>query len=268
MLDKPVQSLSYTDFIGVVNQWNVPPGAYNTLSRWITHSRIDESSEVLEIACSTGFSLRETAYMTNCSGLGIDISSKSVDAANYNLARCNLDLNIEFKCANAYSAKFDRKFSHMIIGGALKFFPKPESLLKTSTNWLNDEAYILASPFFVTSEIPDELLKRAHAVFGITPTIEGYKEVMTLYENFEIVHEEKYNIVSETKDEIKKYCNDTIEYSAERLGKISDEQRNEIFNRLFDVREMSNRLRPFQKYSCLVLRYRKNIYPRRLVELF
>jgi hypothetical protein len=41
-----------------------------------------------------------------------------------------------------------------------------------------------------------------------------------------------------------------------------------MYDRLYEIKKMSNDLRPYQMYSVLVLRYRKAVYPNRFVELF
>jgi len=58
-----IKQLSYTDFVGFVNQWNVLPGSYSTLSKWANYSRMDKNSRLLEVACTTGFSSRELATL-------------------------------------------------------------------------------------------------------------------------------------------------------------------------------------------------------------
>ncbi len=57
-----IKQLSYTDFVGFINQWNVLPGSYSTLSKWAIYSRMNKNSRLLEVACTTGFSSRELAY--------------------------------------------------------------------------------------------------------------------------------------------------------------------------------------------------------------
>ena len=62
-----VKSISYTDFVGLINQWNVLPGSYNTLSKWANFSGLNKKSRLLEVACTTGFSSRELALLSGCS---------------------------------------------------------------------------------------------------------------------------------------------------------------------------------------------------------
>ncbi len=45
-----IWNLSYTDFVSFVNQWNVLPGSYSTLSKWAVHSKMDKKSRLLEVA--------------------------------------------------------------------------------------------------------------------------------------------------------------------------------------------------------------------------
>ena len=74
-----IKQLSYTDFVGFINQWNVLPGSYSTLSKWAVYSKMNKNSRLLEVACTTGFSSRELATLTGCSGEGFDLSEGSIE---------------------------------------------------------------------------------------------------------------------------------------------------------------------------------------------
>src|SRR3989338_4324276 len=92
-----IKQLSYTDFVGFANQWNVLPGSYSTLSKWAVHSRMDKSSRLLEVACTTGFSSRELSVLTGCNGEGFDLSKNSITMANYNKAQYAPNINFLYK---------------------------------------------------------------------------------------------------------------------------------------------------------------------------
>ena len=116
--------------------------------------------------------------------------------------------------------------------------------------------------------MPDNLIERAQKIFQITPTSVPYKEIMKLYNKLEIIFEERNNLVQETEEELNYYCKSTIGRTCEML-KIDDADiYKAMYERLYDVKKMSNDLRPYQMYSILVLRYRKSTYPNRFVELF
>lgn len=265
-----IKNLSYTDFVGLINQWNVLPGSYVTLSKWARFSDLDKKSNLLEVACTTGFSSRELALSTGCKGEGFDLSAKSVAMAKYNKEQYAPKIKLSYKVADGYKfeAKSKKPFTHIVVGASLGFFPDSEKMLEKCISMLSDGGYILASPFYVTKKIPAALIKRAQKVFEITPTSVPYKEIMKLYNKLEVVFEERNDLVQETEEELAHYCKSTIDRAVKMLEVNDPAVYKAMYDRLYEVKKMSNDLRPYQMYSVLVLRYRKNIYPNRFVELF
>lgn len=265
---KKIQEMLYTDFVALVNQWNVLPGSYVTLSQWSQYANINQNSRVLSVACTTGFTLRELATLTKCSGIGIDISEASAEMANINKATYAPDLNLEYFYQDAYHYKPTEKFTHIEVGAALKFFPDVEKITKKITSWLVDGGYLLVCPYYISKPVPQELVERAKEVFGITITTENYKDVMSVYKGFEIMYEDRKDIIQESEAEMHWYTESTIKRACE-MHNIQDEAlRNALYERLYAIKKMANDLRPYQAYTTLVLRYRKSIYPNRYVELF
>lgn len=263
-----VKSISYTDFVGLVNQWNVLPGSFVTLSKWVQFSDLNKNSRILEAACTTGFTSRELALMTGCSGVGFDISKASVEMAKYNKKIYAPKIKIEYMCQDGYKYETKKKFSHIIFGAALRFFPDPEKMLKRSLSFLEDGGKILSTEFYTIKPIPKELIKKAQKVFNITPTEVPYKEVMKIYRGLEIVYEERNILVQETPDELAHYCKSTIDRACKMLKIDGKSVYEAMYDRLYQIKEMSNLLRPYQNYNVLVSRYRKSTYPDRYVELF
>lgn len=263
-----IEGLSYTDFVGFINQWNVLPGSYVTLSKWATFSNLNKNSHLLEIACTTGFSSRELSLLSGCSGEGFDLSKKSIEMAIYNKEKYATSINFSYFVEDGYKYKNSKLFTHIIVGASLGFFPEPEKMLDKCTEMLSDGGYILASPFYVSKNIPESLLKRAHKIFGILPTNISYKEVMNLYNKLEIVFEERNNLIQETEEEIDYYCKSTINRACKMLNCTDKYLYNSMYKRLYSIKKMSNDLRPYQMYNVIVLRYRKSVFPNRFVELF
>src|SRR4051812_27045729 len=77
-------AMTYPDFVGYINQWNVLPGAYSTLNEWATFSRLGPEGRLLQLGCTTGFQARELAVLTGCSAHGLDVSALAVEAARHN----------------------------------------------------------------------------------------------------------------------------------------------------------------------------------------
>lgn len=263
-----IKSLSYTDFVGLINQWNVLPGAYVTLSKWVCFSGLNKKSNLLEVACTTGFSSRELALLSGCKGEGFDLSEKSVEMANYNKKKYAPNINFSYMVADGYKFKTKKLFTHIVVGASLGFFPDSAKMLEKCITMLSDNGYILASPFYIVKQMPDVLIKRAQKIFEITPTSVSYKDIMKLYNKLDVVFEEKNDLVQETEEELHHYCKSTIDRASTML-KIEDKDvYKTMYNRLYEIKKMSNDLRPYQMYSVLVLRYRKKVYPNRFVELF
>jgi len=263
-----VKSVSYTDFVGLLNQWNVLPGSFVTLSKWIQFSGLNKKSHILEAACTTGFTSRELARMTDCSGIGFDISKASVEMANYNKKIYAPKIKINYLCQNGYKFESKGKFSHIIFGAALRFFSDPERMLKKSLTLLEDEGKILSTEFYTIKPIPKILIKRAQKVFNITPTEVPYKEVMKIYKGLEIIYEDRNILIRETPEELAHYCTSTIDRACKILKINNKSIYKAMYDRLYQIKEMSNLLRPYQNYNVLVSRYRKSVYPNRYVELF
>lgn len=261
-----IKSLSYTEFIGLVNQWNVPPGAYETVNKWVKFSNMNEESNTLEIACTTGFSLREASGFSSCTGVGIDISEKSINRAVDN---GEYNKKIKYMVKDAYDYKPDERFSHIIIGASLRFFDNPVKILeKCCKDFWSDEGYLLSCEFYVNKPVPDNLVDEAYRVFDIEITQVPYKEVMSVYEGLEMIYEDRKKPLSETEKELKYYCKCTIDRAMKDLNITDDSIYQACFDRLYEIKGISNKLRDFQNYNILVHRYRKNLFPNRFVELF
>lgn len=263
-----IRDLAYSDFVGLINQWNVLPGSYTTISKWAAYSKMNNTSRLLEVACTTGFSSRELATLTGCRGEGFDLSEKSIEMARYNKEQYAPDVNLSYVVADGYQYTPQQKFTHIAIGASLGFFPDPEKMLGRCIEMLRDGGYVLAAPFYITKPFPEHLVRRAQEIFGITPTSVSYKEIMQMYNKFEIIYEDRNELIPETDEELHYYCKSTIDRAC-TIRDVNDKKvYDTMYERLFEVKKMSNELRPYQRYSVLVLRYRSSVYPYRFVELF
>lgn len=263
-----INTMSYTDFVGLINQWNVPPGSYATINKWALFGHVNAKSRVLEVACTTGFSLRELSILTNCNGTGFDISKLSVEKAIKNKNEHATKCDIDFTCEDGYNFFTEEKFSHIIFGASLRFFPDSVAMFNKAISMLKDKGCILSCEFYIVKPIPVSLVVEAKRTFGITITQEKYKKVMGTYKGLELLYEEKNVPTMETKAELKHYCESTVNRAC-KMHNIDDSRiRKIIFDRIYKIKDMSNRLRPYQNYNVLVHRYREKLYPNRYVELF
>ena len=264
-----LKKMSYTEFISFAHQWNIPPGSFVTLNEWAIFSRINKDSRILEIASTTGFSSREIARITGCSAVGIDICPSSVERAIFNQKLYAEDLNLEYICMDACNYKTEKKFTHIILGAALGFFKNPEKMIEKLKGLLEDNGMILVSPYYLKGEkLPKELIEQTKRIIEINPTNFDYYTAIKPYENFEILYESRKDIIPETEDQMKKYSKDTINKACELNGITDKKIIDYMYERMYEIKNICNELHKYFGYSVIVLRYRKDIYPNRYVELF
>lgn len=266
-----INGLSYPDFIGFINQWNTPPGALVTLSKFATFSGLNKSSRLLDVGCSTGFNSRELSVLSGCGGIGFDISQRSVEMARYNLKIVAPKSRFNYQVSDGESLRFKQKFTHIVTAENIKFFKDPELMLQKCATWLGDGGYILASPYFQVRAMPQKLVSGMHRQLGIPLKAFknfSYKDVMDLYNKFEIVYEDKQYPVVETSKELEYYAESVIDGACALRSIKEPELRECMKNKLLGYRKLINESRKYQGFTVLVLRYRKSFYPKRLIALF
>lgn len=235
---KYLESLSYTDFVAFINQTNVLPGAYDTLNRWIKYSNITSNSFILDVACTTGFKSREISYLTNCKGEAFDISKFAIESAKKNQIKILNKENINYFQQNGYKYTTNKKFTHIILGAGLGFFSDPKKMLDICIDLLEEDGFILASPYYIKKEIPEEIMNKFKEILDIYPTNKFYKGIMNIYLNsgLEILYEERKDIIPETEEEIKFYVDSTIKHLYTN-SQFDKEALNFANNRLYEIKK-------------------------------
>ncbi|MCY7911079.1 methyltransferase domain-containing protein [Bacillus inaquosorum] len=267
-LEVELGNLDYVDFISRVNQYNIPPGSLSTVSEWIFFSNINSNSKVIEIACNTGVVGREISLRTGAKVKGIDVNEEAVKAARKNKKLLSV-YNCEYEVLDFFDLPNTEKFTHATIGASLGFFKNKVEFTKKLTSIFDDKGYLLASPYYSSGNMPAHLIEESKQVLGITPTSSSYKEIMKDFSGLEVVYESRKNIIPEEDYEMKQYAKDTTDFFFENNQHLySKNAYNYIYNRLLQIKEVSNELHKYQSYSVMVLRYDQRIYPKRLVELF
>ena len=142
-----VWAASYPDFVAMVNQTNVMPGAFSTLNTWALQSRMGKHSTLLDVACTTGFTSRELASLTSCEAVGFDLAADAVAVATYNHAHHHTHLDLDYVHADGMSFTPRRRFTHIAVGAALGFFPDPNAMAERLVGFLAEGGYLLASPY-------------------------------------------------------------------------------------------------------------------------
>lgn len=263
-----VWSAPYPDFIAMVNQTNVPPGAHTTLNTWALHSRLGPESTLLDVACTTGFTSRELARLTGCAAVGFDLSKDAVALACYNHHTTAPELDLSYVQADGRTFDPGRRFTHIAVGAALGFFPDPAAMAARLLHHLHDGGHILAAPFWSDADLPEQIADLRRDVFGITSPLEARHQALTLFHGLDVLHQQDHHITPETDEDIDHYCASTITRACAQAGVDDSAVREAMLDRLRQIKHATNRLRKYLRYSVLVLRYNAADHPARYVELF
>jgi len=263
-----VWSAPYPDFVAMVNQTNVMPGAFATLNTWALHSRMTDDSRLLDVACTTGFTSRELARLTDCAATGFDLSADAVALAEYNHRTSGHQLRLHYTRADGATFAPGRTFTHIAVGAALGFFPDPPAMATHLLSLLEDGGYVLAAPFWSDEPLPPDVAAVRRGVFGITSPMETREQAHSLFHGLDVMHQTDHRLTPESDDDIAHYCHSTVNRACDQAGIEDPAIRKAMLDRLAGVKRATNQLREYQHYTVLVLRLDRRSYPRRFVELF
>ncbi|MFD7645675.1 class I SAM-dependent methyltransferase [Kitasatospora sp. NPDC059795] len=263
-----VWAANYPDFVAMVNQTNVMPGAHATLNTWALHSRLGRQHHLLDVACTTGFTSRELARLTDCAATGFDLSADSVALARYNHQLLDPSLRLAYHQADGTTFTSEHTFTHIAVGAALGFFPDPPAMARRLLNLLAPDGYVLASPFWAPEPLPDHAAAVRRDVFGITSPMETRDQALALFAGLDVLHQADHTLTPEPADAIDHYCRSTVDRVLDQSGGTEPAVRSAMTERLRQIKHATNTLRAHQHYTVLVLRYDARTYPNRYVELF
>jgi len=263
-----VWAASYPDFVAMVNQTNVMPGAFSTLNTWALQSRMGKHSTLLDVACTTGFTSRELASLTSCEAVGFDLAADAVAVATYNHAHHHTHLDLDYVHADGMSFTPRRRFTHIAVGAALGFFPDPNAMAERLVGFLAEGGYLLASPYWSEDELPSEIAELRKNVFGITSPLPTRSAAMAPFRGLRTLHEEDHQPASESEADLATYCVATINRVCRQAQITVAPVREAMIERLRGIKDATNRLRPHLRYTTLVSAYDSAEYPHRYVELF
>lgn len=183
--------MHYADLIGRLAVENLPCGGVQTVRYWVHSGGIDASSHVLDLACSTGFSIRTVSQWTGCTGCGLEISDEAVQSARGMMRRSGADL--EIIRGDAECLPFDvGQFSHILAGSVFGFFRRPDSALRECARVLRPLGKLCTSTFFYHSSPPNSLLDKVERAAGFRPRTSWTKAYWAKFysQEFELVASE------------------------------------------------------------------------------
>ncbi|WP_426390706.1 ThiF family adenylyltransferase [Variovorax sp. R-27] len=164
-----IKKTSYPALVGYLRQENSPPGGEKTIRYWINKGNIKEKSSILDLACSTGYSSRNTAKLTGCSGVGIDVEMCAIESAKNMAARDGVS-HLQFESGDAENLSFkDSEFTHILAGCTFAFIQNQQAAINEVRRVLRGGGILCVSSFFYSQEPPVDVLDAIELHVGFRP---------------------------------------------------------------------------------------------------
>ncbi|MHA7066225.1 class I SAM-dependent methyltransferase [Azospirillum argentinense] len=169
MLGTELMELSYPDFIARLGHENLPPGGDATISEWILQSRLDKHSQVLDLACSTGYATRRVEQWTAACCVGLDISQAAIKSA---LAlTTSQNAGVAFLVGDAAALPFKNSaFTHVLAGCNFAFIQPRWRALGECARVLARGGMLVAADFFYHNPPEEALLTAVADAIGFRPS--------------------------------------------------------------------------------------------------
>lgn len=250
-----VPDLSYPDFVALMGQENTPPGGHKTLRAWFEKAGVGAESHLLDLACSTGFSSRNLAKISGCSGTGIDISSAAVEKALMKRKMSGLD-RLDYRVADACQLPFpDQEFSHVLAGCNFAFIRDRQKALSECRRVLKENGRLCVANFYYKTRPDTAMLDDVEKVIGFRPEPawtsnywwKFFREQFTLAweKDCDLPVEPEAKVVAWVERQIRVVCR-------EALAPFPFPVVAACYDRLLNTRLVLNRHRQFQASSIQI----------------
>ena len=240
-----IEKISYPDFVGLTGQENTPPGGMSTIDYWCKFGGIDKESMLLDLACSTGFSSRMCSQKTGSSAYGIDLSKPSICSATHKSIKKN---NLSYLVADATELPFkDQLFTHILGGCNFGFIQDREKSLIECSRVLKSNGKLCIGTHFYKETPPEEILDLVKSSINFRPCGHWSKEwwISFFEKHFKLTDIKVVELPVVEEEKIKKWCKGMIE---EQSLNVSNERKEQLINRLIDIRLVLNRHRNYQSF--------------------
>ena len=253
-----IENMSYTDFISFLQEENRPSGGKHTVREIVKNTFINESSNVLEIGCTNGFSSFEISRLIKCNVIGIDINSNSIDNAQRKLEKLKeIFPKLSFINASAYELPFpDNKFDLIMSGNAGSFMNDQNRALKECFRVLKPYGFVATVPIWYRNKVPNKIIDSISNVIGIEIIPRSKSDWIELFQknNFEIYYCKDCMFPNIDNKKIDEYVNFFI--LKEHIKCLSAELKDVIMKKWMKIIKIFRDNLEYASFSIVILRKR------------
>lgn len=254
-----IEKMPYFDFLAHLDEHNRPPGGKDTLRLLVQNAFITEKSNVLVVACNSGYSTFEVAHLSKCKITGLDINKEAIKTAGKFLKKYHQDLKgkVNFVVGDGSMLPFkDNSYDVTFSAGGTAFIPDFKKALREYERVTKPWGFVADIIFFNHSKAPDSVLNNINTLIGtnfkhrtMEYWIEQYKN--TGLEVYYYVHEK---LTPASKEKITDYCHSLVDQKD-----WSDDVKKIAFKRLYLLMDLFNENHKYLSYGVFIMR--KRPYP-------
>lgn len=251
-----VNEMSYADFVAFIRQPNAPPGGVETIFEWQKISAVSSKSNVLDLACSTGFSSRVLSLMTDCVGIGIDQSAAAVAEAIWQASLANVSFRLTYVVGDATQLPFaGDTFSHVIVGSSFGFIQSKALALSECRRVLRFDGALCVATFHYTLPPSLILLERVEKVIGYKPDSHRDRDYWREFfcDGFSIQSERHLSLQVLNVDQVEAAVTRFIYVESKAFSIAKPVWQSAAVERLRKIRLVLNEHRKYQAASILCL---------------
>lgn len=244
-----IDTMSYPDFVGLIDQQNTPPGSRATLEYWIATTHVDQNSRLFDLACSTGYSSRYAARVAGAQAFGVDLSASAVASARSQAVRDGIEHLVEYAVGDACRVdKPDSSFTHVAGGCNFAFIGDRHAALSETHRLLRPAGMLCTANFFYRKTPPEEMLDSVSRAIGFRPDSGWVYSYWNGFFSrcFELAEEKIYFPQPENATELKERIFSYFLTGNHRFNSANEEIKLALAERLFRTREILSTHRLYQ----------------------
>jgi len=254
VLPKKIKDMSYTDFIGLINQENRPPGGKFDINKILSKTFIDRKSNVLEIGCSNGFTSLEIARLVECNIWAIDINKNLIENAKKRIKK----EKVKFIEASAYNIPFKKSmFDLVVCGNATSFMEDKDRAIKEYIRVVKPWRFIAMSPMYYIKNPPKKFIHKISNVLKVKIDMRSLEDWLNLIKknNLEIYYLRNFDFQPKNNKALKEYVKQCLDKPY--LKKLPKQIYMEIEKRWINISKLFNKNARYLGYSIILLRKRE-----------
>jgi ubiquinone/menaquinone biosynthesis C-methylase UbiE len=255
-------NISYSDFVGLVQERNRPSGGIKTVHSVAVNAFIKESTNILEIGSNTGFASVNLSLLTNCSVTGIDINKASVLEARKYATECGVGKRVKFKLANTTKLPFkDSSFDIVWCSNVTSFVKNKHKAIAEYLRVLKKQGYLVAVPIYYNNNPPINIVRNISKAIGNEIDVMSKNDWVKLFKNvaldsgypLELCYSDN-NSYCDCNNNIESYVDYILQKDC--MNKFTKRQKEKINKKALYFYNLFNKNLKYAGYSILLFQKR------------